>query len=68
VVPRAPAWKYWYSVPSKRFSPSSVFFTAWLCTRSSSTSRPRPWAASISRLSCSGVPKRDEGAKKLLTW
>ena len=32
------------------------------------TAMPRAWAASTRDLNSSGVPKRELGAKKLLTW
>jgi hypothetical protein len=48
--------------------PSLVFFDAWLWTMSISTTIPRRCASSISALSSSGVPQRDDAAKKLVTW
>jgi hypothetical protein len=48
--------------------PSLVFFDAWLCTMSISTTMPRRCASSMSALSSSGVPQREETPKKLVTW
>ena len=63
-----PLWKYWSSDPSSRLSPSTSFRTACECTRSMMTASPAAWASSTRALSSSGVPKREEAAKKLLTW
>lgn len=48
--------------------PSFVFLLACECTMSISTTMPKRCASSMSALSSSGVPQRDEAAKKLVTW
>ena len=48
--------------------PSWVFLDACECTMSMSTTMPNRWASSIIAFSSSGVPQREEAAKKLVTW
>lgn len=45
-----------------------MFLTAWEWTTSSRTAMLRPWAVSMRYFKSSGVPKREQGAKKEETW
>jgi hypothetical protein len=54
--------------PSNLPSPSTSFATEWEWTMSMSTVSPEPWAVSMRALRSSGVPNREEAAKKFDTW